>query len=48
MNNALTSNKDISEFKDIHIFKIFLRESDDNLTENIFKNYQPKRSNPFI
>jgi len=41
--NSYTNNKDISEFKEIHLFSIFMKNSDDVFHENFLTSFKPKR-----
>lgn len=47
-NNSYTNSKDILEFKEIHIFSIFTKNSDEVSNGNFLTNFKSKRKNPFI
>jgi hypothetical protein len=47
INNSYTSNKDTSEFKDIHIFKIFTT-ANGSPAGSLITAFKSKRNNPFI
>lgn len=47
-NNSYTNNKDVSEFKEIHIFSIFMKNSEEVSNGNFLTNFKSKLKNPFI